>query len=469
MAALFDLQKEEREQLLTYTSSLVQDYYENTKARNVSPDLNLDQVRNYISDFASSEEAEHSKIIDHVFHGLEKHAVQIAHPSYFGLFNPRTSFPSILADLMTATTNPQMAAWSHNPFTYAVEEYIIDELGKRFGYTQTDGTFCSGGAEANQTAVLCALNFHFPEYLMSGLRGLDGQPVIYCSEQTHHSIAKAARMCGLGINSIRHVVVNDKLEIDVKDLEQKIIDDTANGFKPFLVVATAGTTGPGSIDAIQDIAAIAKQHNLWFHVDSAFAGALALHSTYKRLLDGIELSDSITVDIHKWMAAPMGTGTFLTSHTDILSSTFRITAEYMPTEGADANAEDPYTHSIQWSRRSLGLRMYVPLLFFGWKGFEDTIGHHIEMGKLLKQLLIADDWHIRNDTELPIICFKQESLTDKDIKAISEYVLDSKKAWISVYPIKDELCLRACITNFATTSLEIKELVELLNQARSSL
>lgn len=467
--ALFDLDPVKRNQITHYTTGILENFYHQARARDVSPDLDIHEVRAYISDFLASEETDYKKIIDHVFGGLEKHAVQVTHPSYFGLFNPRPSFPSILSDLITATTNPQMAAWTHNPYAFAVEEYLISELGKRFGYSRPDGTFCSGGAEANQTAVLCALNFHFPEYLMSGLHGLDKQPVLYCSAETHHSIAKAARMCGLGINSVKHVAINSRLQMDVADLKRKINEDKAIGLQPFLVVATAGTTGPGSIDPLKEIGEVASENNLWYHVDGAFGGALALHSTKKAILNGIELSDSITIDIHKWLAAPMGTGTFLTKHSSILGSTFRITADYMPKEGNDFDVEDPYTHSIQWSRRSLGMRMYLPLLFFGWSGFEQTIEHHMTMGNLLANILVSKGWKIMNHSDLPIICFKGKDDSDNTVRAICDYVVKSKQAWISVYPINGELCLRACITNYATTYEDVRGLVHLLENARQSL
>lgn len=467
--ALFDLRAEDRKDIVKHTADLLEDYYKNTKKRDVTPDLDIQNVRQYISDFAGGPIQESKNIINHVFGGLERHAVQIAHPSYFGLFNPRPAFPGIMADFMTATTNPQMAAWSHNPFTFAVEEYLIKELGQRFGYQQVDGAFCSGGAEANQTAVLCALNHTFPEYLMSGLRGLDKQPVLYCSSETHHSIAKAARMCGLGLEAVRHVKQNEQLQIDVEELDKMIEEDQLNGLVPFMLIATAGTTGPGSIDPLEEMGEIAKKHKLWYHVDGAFGGALALHSEKKSILAGIEKSDSITIDIHKWLAAPMGTGTFLTSHQDILSSTFRITADYMPKEGSEFDAEDPYTHSIQWSRRSLGLRMYMSLLFFGWEGYEQTIQHHMNMGQMMKDLLIEQGWTIMNDSLLPILCFKFDTHTEDELRNIYDYILKSKKAWISLYPINGEWTLRACITNYATSELEIKEFVELLNEARRSL
>jgi glutamate/tyrosine decarboxylase-like PLP-dependent enzyme len=467
--ALFDLFEKERHDTMNKAIDLVHDYYSNTKNRNVTPDLDLNFVRQYVEKGMTNSTDSYQEKIKYVFNGLESFAVQIAHPSYFGLFNPRPAFAGIISDLFTATTNPQLAAWSHNPFCYAVEEYSIQELGKRFGLTQLDGTFCSGGAEANQTAVLCALNKHFPSFLTKGVQSLSARPVLYCSGQTHHSIAKAARMCGIGLESVRLVPTNQKLEMSIDHLSQYIKDDLKAGLLPFMVVATAGTTGPGSIDDIAKVQTISKNYGLWFHVDAAFAGALTLSQKHKSVLSGIEHADSITVDIHKWLAAPMGTGCFITSHLAILESTFRITAEYMPTEGTQNTAIDPYVHSIQWSRRSLGLRFYMSLLFYGWEGFEKTLDHHMEMGEALNAKLVQNDWKILNDTPLPIVCFSKDIYSDEDIKKICAHVVQSKKAWISTYPVNGNLSLRACITNYATSEKELDQLVLLLHEAENEL
>jgi len=467
--ALFDLTEEERYKTMDKAIKLVHDYYSNTESRDVAPNLDLNFTRRYVKEGMSKPNESYQDKINYVFKGLESYAVQIAHPSYFGLFNPRPAFSGIISDLFTATTNPQMAAWSHNPFCYAVEEYCIQELGKRFGLKEVDGTFCSGGAEANQTAVLCALNKHFSAYLTDGLQSISARPVLYCSGQTHHSISKAARMCGLGIASVRQVPTNDNLEMNVGLLSKCIEDDLKAGLLPFMVVATVGTTGPGSIDDLTQIHALAKKHSLWFHVDAAFAGALCLSEKHKHLLSGMEQADSITVDIHKWLASPMGTGCFITSHPNILESTFRITADYMPTEGIQTSATDPYVHSIQWSRRSLGLRFYMSLLFYGWEGFETTLNHHMKMGDILSEKLKNNDWEILNITPLPILCFSKKNYTDDNIKSICQHVVQSKKAWISTYPINESLCLRACITNYATSEQELDQLIVLLQTAEKEL
>ena len=468
--ALFDLSEEERQESLSHAVSLVHDYYTNTSNRNVTPDLDLDHIRQYVKNGMSKASSSSNKdVIDHVFHGLESYAVQIAHPSYFGLFNPRPAFPSILSDLFTATTNPQMAAWSHNPFCFAVEEYIIEELGKRFGFEHPDGTFCSGGAEANQTAVLCALNHKFPMYLTQGLQALPSRPVLYCSAETHHSIANAARMCGLGSKSVRLVPTNDQLQLKTDDLARMIDADLQENMTPFMIVATAGTTGPGSIDDLNSLFQLSEKYHTWFHVDAAFAGALCLTQKHKHILTGIEHADSITVDIHKWLSAPMGTGCFVTRHQSILESTFRITAEYMPKDGDPDQAIDPYVRSIQWSRRSLGLRFYMSLLFFGWDGFEQTLNHHMKMGDMLKNKLIEQDWKIHNHTTLPIICFSKDNYSDDNITDICAHIVKGKKAWISTYPIHGKQTLRACITNYATSEDELNDLVNRLQTAQAKL
>ncbi len=468
--SLFDLSEKERQQSLSHAVSLVHDYYTNTTNRNVTPDLDLDHIRQYVKDgMTKADSLTNADKINHVFNGLESFAVQIAHPSYFGLFNPRPAFPGIVSDLLTATTNPQMAAWSHNPFCYAVEEFIIAEMGKRFGFDHPDGTFCSGGAEANQTAVLCALNHKFPMYLTQGLQALSSRPVLYCSAETHHSIAKAARMCGLGSKSVRLVPTNKQLQLKTDDLSRMIDTDLQDNMTPFMIVATAGTTGPGSIDDLNSLFQLSEKYETWFHVDAAFAGALCLTQKHKQILTGIEHADSITVDIHKWLSAPMGTGCFITRHQSILESTFRITAEYMPKDGNSQEATDPYVRSIQWSRRSLGLRFYMSLLFFGWDGFEQTLNHHMAMGELLKNKLIEKGWQIQNHTALPIICFSKEEYSDNNIADISAYIVNNKKAWISTYPIHGKQTLRACITNYATSEQELNDLVNQLQTAEEEL
>jgi glutamate/tyrosine decarboxylase-like PLP-dependent enzyme len=316
--------------------------------------------------------------------------------------------------------------------------------------------------------VLCALHYTFPEYDKMGIWGLSGRPVIYCSEEAHHSIDKAAKVTGLGFSSVRSVPMNMALQMDTDSLRSFIQQDLASGKKPFLLVGTAGTTGYGAIDSLPVLSTIAEEFGLWFHVDAAYGGGAVLHRELKTYLNGIEKSDSITFDAHKWMSVPMAASLFLTTHKEILAKTFRINTEYMPKEASEMEVVDPYTHSIQWSRRFIGLKVYLSLLFFGWEGYEEVVGHQSRMGDLLRQKLTEHGWAIKNNTPLPVVCFTDDALQDDPAfaKTLLQRILNSGKSWISLYPVNQIPTFRVCITNYNTSHQEIEELVAEINHQR---
>ena len=457
---MLDLDNKQRNNLWTTLLESLEGYLDQTESYRVSPVLDLQQIQNYIKQLPLESGVDPSLALEHVITGMERFTVHTPHPSYYGLFNPRANFPSILADTITATFNPQMAAWSHSPFCSEVENHLVRQLAHKFGYGEADGVFASGGAEANQTAVLCALNHHFPSYLQSGARGLQNDPVIYCSSEAHHSVLKAARCCGLGAHALREIIVDNSLQMSPEALEKAIDEDLKQGKAPFLVVATAGTTGTGNIDPLNHIADIVDNYGLWLHVDAAYGGALIISDEHRQHLSGIERSHSITFDIHKWLSVPMGCSVFITSDPQILDFTFSTKNEYMPKDAAGMSVKDPFTHSIQWSRRFIGLKLYLSLLTFGWKGFEAMIHHTLDMGDYLRARVQEKGWQIHNQSKLPVVCFTVPSTSNTF--DISQRVVASGQAWISVYPIRGESTLRACITNYATQTSHLDKLIALI-------
>ncbi|MCP9237463.1 pyridoxal-dependent decarboxylase [Lewinella sp. JB7] len=466
----FDLTPDHRRQLFDELLPQLEAYYTHTRDRRVAPKLDPQRVRDVVGQFDFSRAVPAGEAVDFVVNNLLEYQVHVPHPMYYGLYNPRTNFPSILADLIAAYFNPQLAAWSHSPFAAEVERYLIREYGKRFGYGEStiDGTFTSGGAEANLTGILCALNHRFPTFANRGYRAFgDAGPVIYCSDQAHHSVVKAARVVGLGLDSVVQLPTDAGLRLSLPALRKRLTADRAAGREVVMVIATAGTTGTASIDDLPAIAEACAEHDVWFHVDAAFGGAAVLHQDYRAWLRGIERADSIITDIHKWLSVPMGTGMFLTRHPDILDRTFRTTAEYMPREGSTLSIVDPYTHTIQWSRRFLGLRMYLSLLVFGWQGYAETIRHHVDLGNYLRERLTARGWIIENDTPLPVVCFSRPGTNDAGAfaRSVCQRIVDFGEAWLSVYPVRGVDTLRAGITNYASTPEDIDRLVDLLDAA----
>jgi glutamate/tyrosine decarboxylase-like PLP-dependent enzyme len=375
-----------------------------------------------------------------------------------------------------AAFNPQLAAWSHSPFSAEIEQLLVHAFGNRLGYepSRIDGTFASGGAEANHTAILTALVKAFPQFAVSGLRGLDCQPVFYVSNQSHHSFIKAARFCGLGTDAVREIPVDEYFQMDVGLLTFQIMKDRSENFFPFMVVAMAGTTSGGIIDPIASIAKVATAEGLWSHVDAALGGAALLVPELRRLFKGIERADSITFDAHKWLSVPMAAGLYLTRHIDILSRTCCFTANYMPRDAIGLDVVDPYTHSMQWSRRFIGLKVFLSLAIAGWDAYETTIRHQVEMGQLLRRGLRESKWKVVNKTDLPVVCFVDQVTSEGQsftyLEGIAREVVSSGKAWISITRLDENTpVLRACITNYRTESEDVIALMRALNEARKSM
>src|SRR5580698_2426641 len=208
----------------------------------VAPVLQPDAIRALLAGVDFQAPKSPVDAVRFVVEALWANQVHTSHPRYFGLFNPAPTSMGVVADTITAAFNPQLAAWSHAPFPAEVEMHLIRALGEKFGYPAAaiDGTFASGGAEANHTALICALVSRFPEFSRRGLRALAGQPAVYISQQAHHSFLKAARATGLGTDAIREVPVGDDLKMDVALLSAMLQRDRESGLIPVLLVATAG-------------------------------------------------------------------------------------------------------------------------------------------------------------------------------------------------------------------------------------
>jgi glutamate/tyrosine decarboxylase-like PLP-dependent enzyme len=439
----------------------------------VAPEVRAGAVRDLLRPFDFARPLEPTAAVDFAVDVMRRYHMHNAHPRYFGLFVPAPTTMGIAADALAAAFNPALGAWSLSPIAVEIESHLVRAFGDQFGYepSSCDGVFTTGGSEATHTALLTALVSKFPNFNRGGLRSVDAQPVLYASSESHHSIHKAARLCGLGTDSVREVPVDDQLRMDVNALSRRVDEDKAAGVAPFLIVATAGTTGAGATDPLTSLADYAARERLWLHVDAAWGGAAVLVPELKGLLGGIAHADSITFDIHKWLSVPMGAGLYLTRHSEILGQTFRAAAPYMPPASADGGAADPYAHSMQWSRRFIGLKVFLSLAVAGWEGYTECIRHQVAMGDYLRLKLKAAQWDVVNRTPLPLVCFVDSThpggRNPAYLNAIADRVVSSGRAWISTTTIGDGVTvLRACVTNYKTQTEDVDGLVEALESAR---
>jgi glutamate/tyrosine decarboxylase-like PLP-dependent enzyme len=398
--------------------------------------------------------------------GLSRYTVNFRSPRYFGLFDPAPTTMGIVAEALTAAFNPQLAAWLATPFAIEAEGRLLRAFGSKFGFPggTTDGTFTSGGAEANHTAVLTALAHGFPGVGERGLRDLSASPVFYLSEEGHPSLLKAARATGLGEPAARRIPVDNALRLDVDALRATIARDRADGHAPFMVVATAGTTSAGVIDPLAAIAEVAAGEGLWLHVDAAWGGAGVLVPELRPIFAGLERADSVTFDPHKLLSVPMGAGLYLTRHADILEETFHVSASYIPGSGELVN---PFTHSLQWSRRFIGLKVLLSLAVACWDGYAKVLRHQVAMGELLRDRLRAADWEVVNDSVLPLVCFVDAAGADPDEIVDAVNTTGRARIFSETLP-PGRRVIRAAITNFRTGAQDIEALIDALNHARQS-
>jgi aromatic-L-amino-acid decarboxylase len=406
------------------------------------------------------------ELLDAVGGLLRDGIVHTASPRYFGLFNPTPAFAGVLGDALVAAFNPQLAVTSHAPAAIAIERHVLSFLADCLRLPEATGSFTSGGAEANLTAVLVARERHFPEATEQGLGNVTGRPTLYASAESHHSLVKAAAMTGLGHAAVRPIRVTDDLRLDVAALRAVIERDRAEGRRPFLVVATAGSTAAGVIDPLPEIADVCQRAGVDLHVDAAWAGAISLSPRLRPLLDGIERADSVTIDAHKWLSAPMGAGVFLTRHGQDLTRAFRVQTTYMPS----AESADPYLMSAQWSRRFIGLKVFMALAAAGQAGYAAQIEYDCRLGGHLRSRLCDDGWQIVNHTPLPVVCFvpNEQTTPAERLAQIARHVETSGKAWISVAQLAGRPALRACITSYRTTPPDIDALCHTLAHAAAS-
>jgi glutamate/tyrosine decarboxylase-like PLP-dependent enzyme len=432
----------------------------------IVPSVTAQEIRSHLADrYSFAKEMPLDEVVADVEQMLRTWQVQVTHPHYFGLSNPSVTLASVLGDTLAAMYNSQLANWRTSPAANEIERHTLGWLAERFGFpAHSIATFTSGGTEANLSAVIVALTRAFPEYGENGLRGVPAGPTIYMTEEAHNGYYKIAHIAGLGRRSLRLVATDDNLRMDVIDLRRQVDADRRRGCAPCMVVGTAGTTATGVIDPLAEIGQFCREAGLWFHADAAWGGAAVVSPVLRSHLAGIDLADSITCDAHKWLSVPMGSGMFFCRHPEAVAQAFRVDMTYMPGK-MNGPVFDPLTRSVQWSRRFIGLKLFMALAQYGEPGYAGMIEHQTAMGHVLRGALLASGWRILNQTPLPLVCFTQDGL---DIYRFLGCLRERQIAWMSPAQIRGTPVIRACITSFKSTEEDIRWVVGEMNDIISS-
>jgi homoserine O-succinyltransferase len=429
----------------------------------ITPRIGLESFRADLEDFDFAKGRSLDAVLHWTIAAMATGNVQITHPRYLGLYNPRPTFPSQCADRISAAFNPQLASRTTSPVATAIESHVIRAVARRVGLPDgAGGTFTNAGAEANYTAVLCALTKACPAYATEGARAYCGAPTIYISKDSHLAWLKIAHQAGIGRSAARFIPTDGTGRMDADLLAAALERDRAEGCVPVFIGATAGTTGAGMIDPLVRCAEIARAEGLWYHVDAAWGGAALASDRLRPLFKGIELADSITVDAHKWFATTMGCGMFMVADPALLPSVFGTSATFMPpSQRPDL---DPYVTSVQWSRRFAGLRLFLALAAAGWDGYAQHVERSVFLADKLARLLADKGWRIANEPALAVVCAEPPEGCAA-ARVTVERVVASGRAWVSTLNYEGRDVVRAAITHGETTPDDVEEVAKILHAA----
>jgi aromatic-L-amino-acid/L-tryptophan decarboxylase len=414
-------------------------------------------------------------VLEEVCRAMVDQGFHVPAANYFGLMNPTPAYAAFLGEALVAALNPQLATLARSQLASKIELETVRWIGERVGWSRPfNGTFTSGGNEANFSALALALAAHFPRSVQDGIATIGGQPVVYASAEAHHSLDKSAGLLGIGRKALRRIGINNRLQLDPEKLQQAIADDLTSGNKPFCVVATAGTTNSGIVDDMLALSAICKRHHLWLHVDGAYGAAAIFSDRHRDLVRGIELSDSITLDPHKWLAMPYAAGVILTCHPETLEQAFSVAAPYMP-KAAGASLPDNSRISTQWTRRMNSLKLWLTLRIHGRQAYEELIERQLNLARHFAAWVEqSEDFEMAAPLMLPIVNFRlRNGLRGEPLAAahaaIVEEVTHDGQRWISETVVNGNSVIRMMVISYLTEERHLEALQGALRSAAQHL
>lgn len=374
-------------------------------------------------------------------------------PNYYAYFPANVSPPSILAEMLMSTMGAQCMKWETSPAAAELEERVMEWLRDVMGIpTAWEGVIQDTASTATLAALLCARerrsNYQVNE---KGFAGFTNYRV-YCSTETHSSIEKGVKIAGFGKHNLVKIAVDDNLAMRADLLQKAIEEDLAAGYQPLCIVVAIGTTGTTAIDPLDTIGDIANQHDIWLHIDAAYAGSALLLPEYHWMIKGIEKADSFVFNPHKWLLTNFDCTAYFVKDTQALVNTFAILPEYLKTR-TDGQVNNYCDWGVPLGRRFRALKLWFVLRYYGLQGLQEKLRGHMEMAKWLeKQVSEAPDFELLSTRSLNLVCFHYKPAHLDDISAINrinEQLLhqlnDSGKIFLTHTKIRGVYTLRIVI------------------------
>ncbi|MEK3883847.1 aspartate aminotransferase family protein [Paenibacillus sp. PL2-23] len=416
------------------------------------------------------------ELLQFVGGAILKHSAVVHHPACMAHLHCPPLQASVIAETLLSASNPSMDSWDQSMSATLVEQEVIKWLAELFGYAreQADGVFTSGGTQSNFMGLLLARDHYCEQWgwnvQQQGLPPLANRLRILCSDAAHFTVRQSAAILGLGQQAVVTIPTDEAGRMRVDLLETTLARLHKEGLLPFALVATAGTTDFGSIDPLPQLAAIARRQGLWLHTDAAFGGALALSSRHAGLLEGIALSDSITVDFHKLFYQSISCGAFLLrdrQHYRYL----RLHAEYLnPVEDDEVGVPNLVGKSIQTTRRFDALKLYMSLQHIGRDRFAEMIDHTLQLAAETAELIKrAAELELLAEPTINTVVFSYMPSTisglddrgaDELNRRIRDCLLEGGMAVVARTKARGRTCLKFTLLNPVATLQDIRAVLQ---------
>lgn len=469
------------------------DYLDSIRDRRVYPNTTAQQIRQQLDRTLPDEGVDFAQLLEIFNDVIVATSRHNGHPRMFGYVQAPGTAIAALADLLASTLNANLTAWRSAPAAVEIERLTIDWIKQILGIDPgAAGLFVSGGSMANLSALAAARQAKAPADLMTmGAQSLRQRMRVYVSEETHHSVAKAATLLGLGSDNVRTVPVDDRFTIRVDELVAKIRDDLASGHLPFCVVANAGTVMTGAFDSLADVSRVARQFNLWMHVDASYGGFAALAQTARHLFDALAEADSVALDPHKWLYLPVDCGCVLYRNPATAVGTFAHEADY--TRVLEQEPDEAFAfwdYGPELSRRFRALKVWMTLQGVGLRALGEAIEKDLACARHLERLVQAsEDFEMLAPVELSIFCFRhvpprlklalattdevEKALIDEQLDAWNERLLVELQrdgsSYLSNARLRGRFSLRGCVMNYRTTPRDMEILLDDLRRVAQKL
>ena len=448
------------------------DYYEHIEEYPVKSNVKPGQILAQLSVAPPAESEDMTQIMSDFESIIMPGITHWQSPNFFAYFPANSSYPSILAEMLTASLGAQCMLWDTSPAAAELEERVMSWLKSMTGLpADWDGVIQDTDSTSTLSAILSAregsMNYGINEGGYSGTEKLR----VYCSTETHSSVDKAVKIAGIGRKNLVKIATDSHYRMDATLLHQAIADDIASGFKPLCVVATLGTTGCTSVDPLKEIAAVCEESGIWLHVDAAYGGSALLLPEYRWMIDGIEKADSFVFNPHKWMFTNFDCSAYFVKNKESLIRTFEILPEYLKT-GNHGLVNDYRDWGIQLGRRFRALKLWFVIRSYGVTQLQEKIREHITIARWLEQQVIANhDFEIMAPVPLSLVCFRYKPsciLGTENLNRVNEDLLRKLNATGKIFlthtKLKGQYTLRMSIGGTLTTQQHVENAWELIRE-----